>query len=477
MKTIKLCFLTLFAIFAFQQKIYAEISENSFRVKKVEIKISDVITIDSTAKWYLNFERLKNSVVYSNKIISMGLYGGIVCINPKNMAVDEVFTKKINTDFYTNIICRQDTLFTEKFGDVFYLGTDTVWTKYTLKLPVKLFEILYEDEHYIFYPSNFGEWGSYLFIYDKYLQCTKGLRVSYCPQAVIKQKNEYIISGGSWGGVVSSELYSIKDLDKLKVLVEGNSTASLEKLKKLWVSWFGSEKLDYSYSQSFIQSIKLFDSGISSSIFQQDSILYLLKQKSYSTQCASLVNLYTNKQIKIDSINFNYLNTAHQFGKNTIISCTNLKNNFLYINSDTIYNISYLTNKSWEREKEFRSDINHFFFSVRGDTIKSNFITKYNYDNSNNSRVISLIYDFNEDTRINYLTKDYDYSNADFYIIQNGTKHNLKIKSKNNFLGYCFKYHGNDFLYFQNSGNTEHKYGLIEILDLKRFINKYGDVN
>jgi len=473
MKTIKLYFFTLFTIFAFQQKIFAEISENIFSVKKVDIKISDIITIDSTAKWYLDFERLKSSVVYSKKIISMGLYGGMVCINPKNMVVDSVFTKKINTDFYSDIICRQDTLFAEKFGEVFYLNPDTIWTKYNLKLPVKLFEILYEDDHYIFYPSDFGEWGSYLFIYDKYLQCTKGLRVSDCPQAVIKQKDKYIISGGSWGGVVSSELYSLKDLDKLKVLVEGNSTASLEKLKKLWVRWVGSEELDYSYSQNFIQSLKLFDSGTSSSIFKQDSTLYLLKQKLYSTQCASAINLNSDKQIKLDSTNFKYLNTAHQFGKNTIISCTNIKSCFLFINSDTIYNISYSTNKSWAREKEFSSNIN-YFFAIRGDTIKSNFITKYNYDNSNNRHVISLIYDFNKNTKISYLINGYDYSNADFYIIQNGIKHNLKIKSKYNFLGYCFKYHGNDFLYFQNSGNVEHKYGLIEILDINRFIHNYS---
>lgn len=470
MKMFKLNLLLLFV--AFQQNLQAQVSEPNFQVKKIQIKVSDVITIDSTAKWYLNFDRLKNTVVYSDKIISMGLYGGIVCIDPKGMIVDQDFAKKLNSDFYTNIICLQDTLFVEKFGDIYYLNSDTVWTKYDLKYPVKFFDILYEDDHYIFYPCDFGEWGSSLFIYDKYLQCTKGLRVSDCPQAVIKQKDKYIISGSSWGGVVSSELYSLKDLDKLKVLVEGNSITSLENLKKLWVRWAGSEKLDYSYSQKFIQSLKLFNSGISSSIFRQDSTLYLLKQKLYSTQPALVVNVNSDIQIKLDSINFRYLNVAHQFGENTIIGCTNIKSSFLFINSDTIYNISYSTNKSWTCEKEFRSNINNFF-TIRGDTIKSNFITKYNYDNSNNSHVISLNYDFKENSKICCLINGYDYSNADFYIIQDGIKHNLKIKSKCNFLGYCFKHQGNNFLYFQNSGNVEHKYGLIEILDTNRFIRNY----
>ena len=150
-----------------------------FTEKKIQIKVPDIAILNNAARWYLNFDKLKKTVVYSNHLISMGFHGGLVCINPTKMEFDSVYTKKINTDFYTNMICRQDTLFAEKFGKIFYLNPDTLWMEYHLKIPIKLFEIVYEDEHYIFYPSDFGEWGSSLFIYDKYLNCTKGLKFYY----------------------------------------------------------------------------------------------------------------------------------------------------------------------------------------------------------------------------------------------------------------------------------------------------------
>ena len=98
-----------FCLLAILCALTTNASKTKFTLKKVEIKVYDTINIDGIAKWYLNFDKLKNTVIYSNKLISVGLNGGFVCINPRNMEVDSIFSKKLNSDFFTNLVYRQDT--------------------------------------------------------------------------------------------------------------------------------------------------------------------------------------------------------------------------------------------------------------------------------------------------------------------------------------------------------------------------------
>jgi len=347
-------------IYATFQCFTLSASRPVFTEKRIQIKVPDIVTLDSAARWYLNFDRLKKTVIYSNRIISMGLHGGFICINPTKMELDSDYTKKLNTDFYTNVICRQDTLFAEKFGKIYYLNRDTRWAEYNLKLPVKLFEIVYEDEHYIFYPSDFGEWGACLFIYDKYLHCTKGLEVSDCPISVVKKDKKYTIGGASYGGVGSYEIYSLKDLDKLKPIVNDNSNTSMEILNKYWI---GIERIDYTYSRNFIEKLKEGSADVIT-IFQHDSILYCLEDINTHKERINgkkyvYISKFNNERIKIDSLDLGDLRGIKQNGKNVLVDCLNhMKSNFLYFNSDTIYNISYSTNKSYTFEDKHWSNKN-----------------------------------------------------------------------------------------------------------------------
>jgi hypothetical protein len=167
------------------------------------------------------------------------------------------------------------------------------------------------------------------------------------------------------------------------------------------------------------------------------------------------------------------LNTVNQYGKNTLVDCfTNRKSNFLYFNSNTIYNISYSTNKSYTYEDKRWSNKN-YYFTVGGKIINQDSVTESKFYNDNNAHNISTNYSVNKQTRISYFVNGWDRSKADFYIIQNEIKHKMKFAS-NDFLAFCFKHQGNDFMYFLG-GNKDCKYGLIEILDLDRFIDKYCD--
>lgn len=438
-------------------------SKTKFILKKVEIKVSDTLNIEGIAKWYLNFDRLKNTVVYSDKLISMGLNGGFVCINPHNMKVDSIFSKKLNSDFFTNLVYRQDTLISEKFGELYYLNRDTIWTKYSFKLPVKLFDILYEDNQYILYPCDFGEWGSSLYIYDKYSQSTKGLSVSDCPQSVIKQNGKFIISAATYHGGGSSELYSLTDLENLKTLVKGNYKVTIDSLTKYWKNQTG---LDFTYSRKFIQKLKEIEYGSIATIFQQDSTFYCIEKDLHRDKTATITNMNTKKILDWESAQIRGLGAAYQYKEGTIIknSC------FLYIKADTIYNITYLAPKSFTFD-EFSSYSKNYRFSLNGDTINKEQITSCIFSSEYNSRQIES--KINNETKITFSSHGWNFNNADLFITQNGMRYNLKFKSETNFLSFSFNHHGNTALYFQNTLGRQHKYGLIEILDLRRFISKY----
>lgn len=442
-------------------------SKTKFILKKVEIKVSDTINIDGIAKWYLNFDRLKNTVIYSDKIISMGLNGGFVCINPHNMKVDSIFSKKLNSDFFTNLVYRQDTLISEKFGELYYLNRDTIWTKYSFKLPVKLFDILYEDNQYILYPCDFGEWGSSLYIYDKYSQSTKGLRVSDCPRSVINQNGKFIISAATYHGGGSSELYSLNDLENLKTLVKGDYKVTTDSLTKYWKNQTG---LDFTYSRKFIQKLKEIEYGSIATIFQQDSTFYSIEQDLHRDKSATITNMNNNKLLEIENTHLDDLETAHQYGKGTIIKSLSQNRRYLYLSADTIYNITYLTPKSFTFD-EFSSYSKNYRFSLNGDTINKEQITSCISSSDYNSRKIES--KINNETKITFSSFGRNFNNADLFITQNGMKYNLKFKSETNFLSFSFNYHGNIALYFKNTTGRQHKYGLIEILDLRRFITKY----
>ncbi len=104
-----------------------------------------------------------------------------------------------------------------------------------------------------------------------------------------------------------------------------------------------------------------------------------------------------------------------------------------------------------------------------GEIINQDSVTEANTNNNG----ISINYNFNKQDKITYFVSGWNFLKADFYISQNEKKYFVKLLSKKNYLRFCFKYRGNDFLYIQNSGNEEHKYGLIEILDLDKFIKDY----
>jgi hypothetical protein len=190
---------------------------NHFIYKEIKIKTSFKLEIGACLNWYTSFENIKKTVVYKDRIISVGLYGGLCCLKAQSFEVDKVMTKKLNSDLFTDISVIGDTLFSELFDKVYYLDNNLIWKTYEKVKPIKYFSTLLDDKDYIFYFSDSGEWSGVLFVYNKKSGINRALIIS-CPRSVVQLNKVYHVSAcmehlGLWGDYVK-----ISDIEKLRAV-------------------------------------------------------------------------------------------------------------------------------------------------------------------------------------------------------------------------------------------------------------------
>lgn len=148
-----------------------------FIKRTVRLDVNGEQELNQCIRRYLNFESLKASVLFHNRVISVTNAGGFVCVSVQDFNRDTLLEQQMNTDFYTGLEVFRDTLFTEKFGQLFFWNEDK-WDRYTKSPPVNFFEIVSEDSAYTFYCSDGGEFGSILYAYNQRSGETRALSTS-----------------------------------------------------------------------------------------------------------------------------------------------------------------------------------------------------------------------------------------------------------------------------------------------------------
>ena len=197
-------------------KMQSNESFRGFKHAEINITINGELNIQNCAKWFIDFSRIKRTVVYRDKIICVGFNGGFACLDGSSMKQDTTFERKLNSDFFTNASVFQDTLFAEKFDKIFFWNIDR-WVEYSHPLPIKYFDLLSEDKVYAFYSSCMGEFGSILFVYNKTTKETKA-EFTTCPNSVIKTSLGYYVGTHLYHMAGWSDSYTIKNIEKLKTI-------------------------------------------------------------------------------------------------------------------------------------------------------------------------------------------------------------------------------------------------------------------
>jgi hypothetical protein len=434
-----------------------EIDINNFKYKEIKIRTSYTLGIAGCLNWYTDFGSIKKSVIYRNRIISVGLYGGFVCFDKNSFKVDAAFTKKINSDLFTNVSIIEDTLYAELFNKIYYLDNKTNWVHYNNPKPIKYFDTLLDDKDYVFYYSDSGEWGSILFAFNKNTKLTHGL-ITSCPSSVTKINNEYFVNAATRHMGIWTDLIKVSDVERLKVI---SDTLRLHRYS--WDRFYKQINDTSDIAIQYIKHLKYFKSNWDTAIISSFSI---------SNKIYSFIQADRRPYIgKIVNDNYKLLDTiSHEINPVTIVSYADNEkivnegswsNGFCLIRNDTIYKITFE---------------NNYIPIKQTATLAKNYT--FNLNNENHWSAKSgqaereIEYDFKNEYKVIGL-----YGNGldGNYIIHNNKKSRLKILSDWNFIDYIYVANGNLFLNFMNLGNIDHKYNLIEITDIEKFIDKYSE--
>lgn len=431
-------------------------------------EVNSIIDINKCIKWHVDFTELKSTVLYKKHFISMGKYGGMVAYDTNLTAIDQKFTNELNSDLYTNIAVKQDTLFAEKFEEIyFYKEEKQEWIKYKLNEPILLFDILYEDEKYVFFPFNGGEWGSKIFIYNKTNNKIAYIQLSVEVISVYKTNNEYYVNAcNTFDG--SNTYFKIFDIDNLQfqniknIEEEANflKLASLDKINQKNKIILFNRINNLISNSSFIYKNNYFhfsQISIGNSIHNEKTYLSYFKDDKY---------------IVFDTIDNFVVSKAKNIGKTTILEGSGL----IISHKDTLFKISFKEYgkgftvndiSTYENKK-----ITNFLIFKNSDTTLKYCLTKY-FDSS--PEFYNSIEKFKYKIKCNLsilsckIPNKLKLDNYELYMVYFFRKYKLHIVNPSNFLYFCFYYGKNIFLYFNSYKNI----GLIEIYNLEKFIEEY----
>jgi hypothetical protein len=437
--------------------VYADIDITKFQYKEIKIRTPYTIKIADCLNWYTDFSNVKRSVIYKDKIISVGLYGGFCCFDKDNFKVDATFTKKINTDLFTNVSVIEDTLFAELFNKIYYLDNKTKWVEYTTPKPIKYFDTLLDDKDYIFYYSTRGEWGSILFVYDKNTALTHGLILG-CPTSVTKVSNGYLINGATRHMGIWSELISVSDINRLTVISD-----TLRLRNYSWERFYKIINDTTETATQYITRLGYFKNKWDTAIIST----FAISNKIYSFIRADrkpfIGKMENDKYILLDTLSKNINpNTLISYADNEkVVNELFWSNGFCLIRNDTIYKIIF-ENSSIPIKQDVTQSKNYTF----------NLSQQNNWSAKAGQPEREIEFDYRNEYKVIGL-----YGNGldGNYILRNNKKYRLKILSDWNFIDYIYVANGNLFLNFMNLGNIDHKYNLIEITDMDKFINRYSE--
>jgi len=398
----------------------------------------------------------------------MGLYGGFVAVDTSLTNVNRQYSKKLNSDLYTNLAVRHDTLFAEKFNKIYFLSDkDTSWIPYQLNEPIALFDILLEDEKYVFYSISQGEFGTILFIYDKEI---RKLRVAYYgddPKCIYFHNDAYYINASLRHGSGSSTFKSLHNIRNLNFIQEEqrskNPLFSLQShFQRLPVTEYPDIKFDPSVGNGILKSVLPIEYGIMvNNSFEIDNKYYHFTDFNGFSQSLPYDKTYitevVDKKLKIvDTIeSFRVLRTR-KYNVYTIIESYFLDDGYYMSNNDSLYYIKFIEFPTYASENNGKTVQS----SICEETLiwKPNFKRKFSCELDSNLTINS------------FGSNEY----RELYFQEGKNKMKILLNSKWNVLNKAFKNNDNWYLNFKNLGNVDHKYGLIEIVDLERFINEYS---
>lgn len=301
---------------------------------------------------------------------------------------------------------------------------------------------------------------------------TKGLRTSNCANAIIKTDGKYLISTSTRHMSGFSNLFSLEKIDTIPVLVDHSKRISNTNIEEFWKR---NIKIDESNISEYYKQEKSLSVGtiISSTFLFQNNIYHFIEPQSRNRQ----IILSKNEQgilAQQDSLSSFIIDVTNSYNEDFVFNAGTYDCGYMIFQKNRLVRIKFEPQTSYKIKEGFvkKSEnyetvptITLYEVIVNQDSIiKESLIWKNHSIVSRNTN-----YRINKDS---IYTEHYNGNKI--FINYQGQEKRLKFDNSNNILRYCFKSGGADFLYFFCLENYNHKYGLIEITDLEKFVNDYS---
>jgi hypothetical protein len=458
--------------------IICSISYGQITKENISFSVNSILDIDDCIKWHVNYSELKNTVLYDEHLVSMGITGGIVAIHSDLSEIDIDLTSKLNKKLFTDLTVRKDTLFAEAFKKIYYFDKIlSNWKTYDLNEPVKLFDIIHENEEYVFFPIGHGEFGSILFIYDKRLEVLRAVSTQYEAKAISEYDKKYYINLSLRHGMGASNYAFIKNIDKIKIVANGEDI--LDFFRNVPVREYPPLKKKPSKEKRVFSNIIDWEYGL---------IVFSSFQNTKNDQ----IQLYIDNRIPTVK-SFEELDSLPDRNHTYLAKIENEK--LVDIDSISLFHIARTSNRV--DRKLFKGE---FFESGYYQLVKDT-LTFLNFKYKNDFRLIygeenilfvdekpeinvhkdSLVWlddNFTEyeikfamsnENNVQFKTSNKNNEIFEMILTQRDNKYHLLFEGIVRRLEFGFFYRGNYFLYLSG-------YGLLEIYDLDKFIKLYTKI-
>jgi hypothetical protein len=361
-----------------------------------------------------------------------------------------------------------DTLFAEKFNEIYYLNlTDTTWKAYSLNEPVALFDILFEDEEFVFYSISRGEWGTILFVYDKSENLLRATPYQDDPKCVYFKEGQYYINASLRHGSGSSSFKRISNPKSIPIVsTPQNIQLLISHFNKLPIVDYPPINLKNLEKAKQLENLINIQYGImvtnTMSIMGRDFHFtdYNQWKEQYQSYDKTYITEIIDKKLNVvDSVNAYRVLRTKTYGSFTIIESKFISNGLYISKGNTIFRIVFKGTPDhdfWSNQSTTKY-VNGEVIPNRIDFFRTVENNTFNYTISPDTSIIAV--GARDPIKL-------------YFNIKGGTK-NLKLLSSDNILYKACAFKGNTLLYFKNLGNQDHKYALLEIYDMQRFINEY----
>lgn len=161
---------------------------------------------------YNNNLPISNPIIKDNKLYILFENGKFAVYDLPDFIRNKELESKLNKMKFQELVLLDTKIIAKSYNQNYYW--DNKWKLYTKEMPFEFYNPLFEDEQYLVYANDFGEWGANTFFYSKKSKLIYGLN-DIASNTVYNYKDSYFIQSHLGHEGNSSSLIKVENIKQL----------------------------------------------------------------------------------------------------------------------------------------------------------------------------------------------------------------------------------------------------------------------